>query len=104
MYAIIETSGKQYKVKEGTSFFTEKQKGYNEGDSIEFDRVVMLKSDDGLKVGKPYLEGAKVVGKILKNGRGKKIRVIKFRPRKNYDREYGHRQHYSEILIEKIEY
>jgi large subunit ribosomal protein L21 len=55
-------------------------------------------------VGKPYLEGAKVVGKILKNGRGKKIRVIKFRPRKNYDREYGHRQHYSEILIEKIEY
>ncbi|AKI98119.1 50S ribosomal protein L21 [Kosmotoga pacifica] len=104
MYAVIETSGKQYRVTEGMTLCTEKQRDYSEGDRIEFDRVLLLRDDSGTKVGKPYLEGVKVIGKVVRHGRDKKIRIVKFRPRKNYDRVNGHRQWFTEILIEKIEY
>jgi len=104
MYAIIEASGKQYKVEEGITLFTEKLKDFAEGDQVVFDRVLLLKDDSGVKVGKPYLENVKIVGKVVRHGRGKKIRVVKFRPRKNYHRVKGHRQWFTEVLIEKIEY
>ncbi|MDK2951007.1 MAG: large subunit ribosomal protein [Kosmotogales bacterium] len=104
MYAIIDNSGRQYKVEEGVTIATEKQKNYKEGDTIEFNRVLMLKNGEDTKIGKPYLENVKVVGKVLENVKGKKIRIVKFRSRKNSKTIKGHRQTYTNVLIQKIEY
>ncbi len=104
VYAIIDNSGRQYKVVEGETILTEKQKDYNEGDTIEFDRVLMVKDDNETKIGKPYLENVKVIGKVVENVKGKKIRIVKFRSRKNSKTIKGHRQTYTNVLIQKIEY
>ncbi|MBO8168786.1 MAG: 50S ribosomal protein L21 [Thermoanaerobacteraceae bacterium] len=102
MYAIIETGGKQYRVSEGDVIFVEKLDA-QEGDVVEVDRVLAVKKDDGLKIGTPVVENAKVSLKVEKQGKGKKIIVFKYKPKKNYRRKQGHRQPYTKVRVEKIE-
>lgn len=102
MYAIIETGGKQYKVEEGRFIKVEKLDA-GEGEEVVFDRVLLVAGDEGVQVGKPTVEGAKVTGKVLEQAKDKKIIVFKYKPKKRYRRKYGHRQPYTKVLIEKIE-
>ncbi|MCF6460603.1 50S ribosomal protein L21 [Clostridium sp. Cult3] len=101
MYAVIETGGKQYKVQEGDTIFVEKIDS-QEGDKIDFSKVLLVSKEDGLVVGKPFVEGANVEGTVLKQGKAKKIVVFKYKPKKNYKRKQGHRQPYTKVKIEKI--
>lgn len=101
MYAIIETGGKQYKVQEGDVLFVEKLAA-PEGESVQFDNVLFVNGDDGVKIGNPSVEGASVEAKVNEHGRGKKLTVFKYKPKKNYHRKQGHRQPYTKITIEKI--
>ena len=101
MYAVIATGGKQYKVREGDRLRIEKLAA-PEGDTVEFDRVLMVSDDDGVKVGNPYLEGGRVSATVSAHGRGDKVDVIKFKRRKNYLRRMGHRQSFSEVTITGI--
>lgn len=101
MFAIIKTGGKQYKVQEGDIIYIEKLSA-NEGDTVEFDEVIMVSKDNGLVVGNPTVSNAKVTGKVEKHGRGKKIIVFKYKSKKNYRRKQGHRQAFSKVVIEKI--
>lgn len=102
MYAVIETGGKQYKVAEGDTVFVEKL-GLDEGAEVVFENVAALGKDDGLVVGAPFVGGAKVSGKVLKNGKDKKILVFKYKSKKNERKRKGHRQPYTKVQIEKIE-
>jgi len=101
MYAIIETGGKQYRVEEGSIIRVEKLPA-EKGETVTFDRVLMCKNDTEVKLGNPYLDNCQVAGKVVNNGRGRKITVYKYKPKKNYSRKKGHRQPYSEVIIEKI--
>ena len=101
MFAIIETGGKQYKVIEQDIIFVEKL-NVNEGDEIVFDQVVALSSDDGFKVGTPVVAGAKVTAQVLKQGKNKKIYVMKYKSKKNEKKKIGHRQPYTKVEITKI--
>ncbi len=101
MYAIIETGGKQYKVQEGDSVRIEKL-DLVEGDAVTFDKVLFLSNEDGVSVGKPYLEGVTVDAVVEAQGKAKKIIVFKFKPKIDYRRKQGHRQPYTQIKIEKI--
>ena len=101
MYAIIETGGKQYKVEAGDVIFIEKL-GAEEESEYTFDKVVAIGTDDGIKVGTPYLEGATVGAKVIKNGKGKKITVMTYKPKKNEKRKLGHRQPYTKVEISAI--
>lgn len=101
MYAVIETGGKQYQVKEGDIVFIEKL-GIDAEENITFDKVVLLGKDDGMVIGAPYVESASVAAKVLKNGRGKKIRIFTYKPKKGSSRRMGHRQPYSQVRIESI--
>ena len=101
MFAIFVTGGKQYKVAEGDIVFVEKL-GVAEGESVTFDKVLAV-NGDALNVGTPYVEGATVVAKVIKNGKSKKIDVIKYKAKKNEKKKIGHRQDYTKIQIEKIE-
>lgn len=98
MYAIIETGGKQYRVSENETIFVEKLEA-NEGDTVVFDKVLMI--DD--KVGTPYLNNAKVSGNVVKQGKAKKIIVYKYKSKKNYHKKQGHRQPFTKVQITKIE-
>lgn len=100
MYAIIETGGKQIKVEKGQEIFIEKLNGEAD-DVITFDKVLFVGGDD-VKVGVPFVEGATVKAKVLKQGRAKKIIVFKYKAKKNYRRKQGHRQPYTKLLIEEI--
>ncbi|EGL16144.1 50S ribosomal protein L21 [Paenibacillus chitinolyticus] len=102
MYAIIETGGKQYKVQQGDVLYIEKLEA-GAGDVVTFDRVLVVSGDNGLQVGAPVVEGAKVSGKVEKQGKGRKIIVYKYKAKKNYRRKQGHRQPYTKVVIEKIE-
>ena len=101
MFAIFVTGGKQYKVSEGDVIFVEKL-GVNEGEKVTFDQVLCV-SGDSLTVGAPYVNGATVVATVVKNGKSKKIDVIKYKAKKNEKKKIGHRQDYTKIVIEKIE-
>ncbi|MBR2109015.1 MAG: 50S ribosomal protein L21 [Ruminococcus sp.] len=101
MYAVIETGGKQYKVSEEQVVFIEKLEA-EAGDTVTFD-VVAVGTDDGIKVGTPYVDGAKVSAEVLKNGKGKKIRVATYKPKKGEKRTLGHRQPYTKVQIKSIE-
>lgn len=100
MYAIIETGGKQIKVAEGQEIYIEKLNA-NEEESVTFDKVLFIGGDE-VKVGTPFVEGATVTAKVEKHGRQKKIRVFKYKRRKNYHRTQGHRQPYTKVVIDKI--
>src|SRR6056297_3417958 len=102
MYAIIKTGRKQYKVKEGQILKIEKLHA-SEGENVEFDKVLTVKNNDGVKFGRPYIKDAKVKGKILENGKRKKVVVFKYKPKSRYRKKTGHRQPYSKVLIENIE-
>ncbi len=101
MYAIVETGGKQYRAEEGKIIRVEKLTAVK-GETIKFDRVLMLNSGEEMQIGKPYLEDLKVEGKVVGSGRGKKITVFKFKRKKNYRRKQGHRQPYTDVLINSI--
>lgn len=100
MYAIIETGGKQVKVEEGQAVFLEKLNAEAD-EEITFDKVLFVGGDE-TKVGAPYVDGATVVGKVEKQGKGRKITVFKYKPKKNYKRKQGHRQPYTKVVISKI--
>ena len=102
MFAIIETGGKQYKVNEGDIIFVEKLEA-SEGDTVTFDRVMALSTGDNLVVGAPTVEGAKVEANVVKNGKGKKIYILKYKSKKNEKKKMGHRQPYTKVQITKIE-
>ena len=102
MYAVLTTGGKQYRVKEGDVLFVEKLNADVES-TVEFSEVLVVSKDGELKVGTPVVEGAKVVAKVLAQGKAKKIIVFKYKPKKDYRRKSGHRQPYTKIQIEKIE-
>lgn len=102
MYAIIETGGKQYKVQEGDVIYIEKLDAA-EGEQVTFDRVLAVSGGEGLKAGEPFVAGATVTGKVEKHGKGKKIIVFKYKPKKNYRRKQGHRQPFTKVIIEKIQ-
>ena len=101
MYAIIVTGGKQYKVENGDVVFVEKLNA--EADSeITFDKVIAVGKDDGLTVGAPYVDGATVSAKVVKNGKNKKIVVATYKSKKNEKRKMGHRQPYTKVEISAI--
>lgn len=102
MYAIVETGGKQYRVSEGSTIQVEKLQGDLES-TVELDKVLAIETDDGLRVGTPYVEGTRVVCQIVKQAKAPKILVFKYKPKKNYRKRYGHRQPYTTLRIEKIE-
>jgi len=102
MYAVVRTGGKQVRMTPGQSIRVEKLAG-DVGDSVELDDVLLLAGEDGLKVGTPVVEGARVVGTITDQGRGPKIVVFKMKRRKGYRRRHGHRQSYTEILVDRVE-
>ena len=101
MYAIIESCGKQYKVTEGDVVYFEKL-DVEEGKKVTFDKVVLVSEDKKVEVGAPYVKGVKVEGKVVANGKGKKILVYKYKAKKNYRRTQGHRQPYTKVEITKI--
>ena len=98
MYAIIETGGKQYRIQENDFLFVEKLEA-NEGDTVVFDKVLMVNG----KVGSPYVEGAKVSAVVEKQGKAPKIIVYKYKSKKNYHKKQGHRQPYTKVQITQIE-
>ena len=102
MYAIIETGGKQYKVNEGDIVFIEKL-DVNEGDTVTFDRVKAVSTGSEFKVGAPVVEGAAVTAKVIANGKGKKIYVMKYKAKKNEKKKIGHRQPYTKVQILSIQ-
>ena len=102
MYAVLTTGGKQYRVQEGNVLFVEKLNA--EVDStVELTEVLAVAKDGEIKVGAPVVEGAKVVAKVLAQGKAKKVVVFKYKRKKDYRRKNGHRQPYTKIVIEKIE-
>lgn len=101
MYAIVETGGKQFQVKPGDVLDVEKLNA-GEGDEITLDQVLLIRDGENLQIGKPRLENASVKAKVLGQGRGKKIKVFKFKKRKQYRRTQGHRQYLTRIKIEEI--
>ena len=102
MYAVIETGGKQYQVNEGDVIFIEKLAAEAD-ETVTFDKVVALGADDGLKVGTPYVDGAAVEPKVIKNGKAKKVTILTYKPKKGEKRKMGHRQPYTKIQIESVQ-
>ena len=101
MHAIIETGGKQYKVTEGDTLFIEKLP-VESGETVTFDKVLAVIDGDKITVGTPVVAGAKVDATVVKNGKGKKIRIFKYTPKKGYRKRQGHRQPYTKVEIGKI--
>jgi len=101
MYAIVETGGKQYKVQEGDTLRIEKLDN-EAGVVVDFDKVVAVVNDGQAVFGRPYVEGAKVSAKIAGHGKGDKILVFKYKPKKKYRKLRGHRQQYTDVVVESI--
>ncbi len=102
MYAIIKTGGKQYKVEEGNSLLVEKLSEAEVGQEVVLDEVLMLADGDKVKIGKPVVEGASVVAKVVAQKKAPKILVFKRKPKKGYKKMQGHRQYVTELTITKI--
>ena len=101
MYAVVQTGGKQYRVAEGDTIKVEKLTA-DEGASIELEKVLMVTDGDDVKVGSPYVDGGKVTATVKSQGRGKKVKIIKFRRRKHHMKRQGHRQWYTELQVTGI--
>ena len=101
MNAIIVTGGKQYKVAEGDVLYIEKL-DVEAGDTVKFDQVLAIIDGEEATFGAPVVEGASVEAKVLKNGKGKKIRIFKYTPKKGYRKRQGHRQPYTKVEITKV--
>jgi large subunit ribosomal protein L21 len=98
MYAVIETGGKQYRVQEGDVIVIEKLQK-EAGDKVEFDKVLVLGEGAEIKVGAPCIEGAKVFGTVVENGKAKKVIIFKYKAKKDYRKKQGHRQPYTMVEI-----
>ena len=101
MFAVIETGGKQYKVSEGDVVYVEKL-DVNEGEAVTFDKVLAVSANDSFSCGAPYVEGATVTANVVKNGKGKKIHVLRYKAKKNEKKKIGHRQPYTKVQITAI--
>ena len=101
VFAIFVTGGKQYKVNEGDVIFVEKL-GVAEGEEVKFENVLAVSNDNGFVAGAPYVSGASVTAKVVRNGKAKKIYVMKYKAKKNEKKKIGHRQPYTKVQIEKI--
>ena len=101
MYAVIETGGKQYQVKAGDEVFIEKLDAEAD-EKVTFDKVMMIGDEGKTTVGSPYVDGATVSAKVLKNGKAKKITVFTYKPKKGEKTKIGHRQPYTKVQIEAI--
>ncbi len=101
MYAIIETGGKQYRVNEGDVITVEKLDA-EPGASVTFDKVLLLADGEQVSVGQPYIEGAKAVGKVVAQGKAKKILVFRYKAKKNVRKRFGHRQPFTRVRVEDI--
>lgn len=102
MYAVVKSGGSHYRVEVGDVVQVENF-GAEVGEKVEFDEVLMVSSDDGVTIGKPLVEGAKVVATVTDHHRGPKIRIFKYKPKKRARRRMGHRQDYTNIKIDAIE-
>jgi|SRR5210317_1524242 large subunit ribosomal protein L21 len=102
MYAVFKTGGKQYRATTGDVIKVEKIEA-EKGATVELDQVLMVGEGEDVKVGAPYLEGGKVTATVVDHGRRDKIKVIKFKRRKNYRRQMGHRQYFTQIEITGID-
>lgn len=101
MYAVIESGGKQHRVVEGEVLRLEKLEVAT-GESVDFDKVLMVANGDDIKIGAPYVDGGKVTAEVVKHGRGDKVMIIKFRRRKHHRKQQGHRQWFTEVKITGI--
>lgn len=101
MYAVIQTGGKQYRVKEGDLFFVEKLPA-EKSEKIVFDNILMVSGDSGAQIGTPVLESARVACEVVEQFRAKKILVYKFKRRKKYRNRQGHRQYYTRLRVLEI--
>ena len=101
MFAVFQSGGKQHRVTEGDVVKLELLNA-EPGEEVVFDKVLMVANGDNVNVGEPYVDGSQVKGEVVRIDRGKKIRVIKFKRRKNYLRRQGHRQWFTEILVNQV--
>lgn len=101
MYAVIQSGGKQYRVEAGTTLKLEKLTA-QPGEQVQFDKVLLLGQGSDVKVGKPYLKNGLVTAEVVTHGRGKKIKIVKFRRRKHHRKQMGHRQDYTQVKIVNI--
>jgi large subunit ribosomal protein L21 len=101
MYAVIKTGGKQYRVSQGDTLRIEKLEA-GEGESVEFEQVLMVGEGEDIKIGAPYLDGSRVAARVKSHGRADKVHIIKFKRRKHHMKRMGHRQSYTEVEITGI--
>ena len=103
MYSIVEISSKQYRIEEGKPVLVDKIEAKKD-EEIKIDKILLLRDDkEGVKIGKPYLKGVAIQAKVLGNVKGKKLRVFKYKRRKDYRRTIGSRPEYTRIVVEKME-
>lgn len=102
MYAVVEIGGKQYRVEAEEEIVHELLPKVNVGDTVTFDRVLLVRNGAGVEVGRPYLKGVQVVGEVKETGRGRKVIIQRFSPKKGYRRKKGHRQPYMRTRILSI--
>ncbi len=101
MYAVFQSGGKQHRVSEGQTLRLEKL-DIATGESVEFDQVLMVANGEVINIGVPYVDGGKVTAEVVAHGRGEKIKIVKFRRRKHYRKQQGHRQWFTEVKITGI--
>ncbi|PIE35388.1 MAG: 50S ribosomal protein L21 [Gammaproteobacteria bacterium] len=101
MYAVVKTGGKQYRVSEGDRLKVESIKA-DEGAEVTLDEVLMIGNGDSVTIGAPQVDNASVTARVVAQGRGKKVRIIKFKRRKHYRKQMGHRQNFTELEITGI--
>lgn len=101
-YAIVETGGKQYKIAEGDIFTIEKLKDHKAGDSVVFDKILVLDDGKTTTVGTPYIEGATITVDLIEEGKGKKIDIMKYKAKSRYKRRLGHRQPFAKISVKSL--
>ena len=101
MYAVIETGGKQYRVSEGDVITVEKL-NVEDGANVELDKVLILGEGSDIQVGSPYIQGAKIMGRVVENGKAKKVVIFKYKSKKDYRKKQGHRQLFTEFKIDQI--
>ena len=101
MYAVIESGGKQHRVEPGEVLRLEKLDA-SEGETVNFDKVMMIGEGENIQIGTPFVDGGAVTAEVVGHGRGEKITIIKMRRRKHYRRQAGHRQYFTEVKIKEI--
>lgn len=101
MYAVFQSGGKQHRVSEGQTVKLEKIESET-GASIDFDKVLLVADGDKVTVGQPYVDGAKISAEVVAHGRGKKVKIVKFKRRKHHMKQMGHRQWFTEVKITGI--